>query len=64
MRLIYSNDLVPRVPFDDPLFQYKHLGPFHWSDAFYNVTVRKLEINCVGLCLTHTSVRKVLTGKT
>eukprot|EP00243_Klebsormidium_subtile_P001449 TRINITY_DN1249_c0_g1_i1.p1 TRINITY_DN1249_c0_g1~~TRINITY_DN1249_c0_g1_i1.p1 ORF type:complete len:622 (+),score=157.55 TRINITY_DN1249_c0_g1_i1:301-2166(+) len=39
VRLIYSNDLVPRVPFDDPVFQYKHLGPFHWSDAFYNVTV-------------------------
>ncbi|GAQ84152.1 Triacylglycerol Lipase [Klebsormidium nitens] len=39
VRLIYSNDLVPRVPFDNSLFQYKHLGPFHWADPFYNVTV-------------------------
>ncbi|GAQ84071.1 Triacylglycerol lipase [Klebsormidium nitens] len=39
VRLIYANDLVPRVPFNSSMHQYKHLGPYHVSNAFYAVTV-------------------------
>lgn len=39
VRMVYGSDLVPHVPFDSDLFEFKHLGPFHWANALYHVKV-------------------------
>ncbi|GLJ29406.1 hypothetical protein SUGI_0579730 [Cryptomeria japonica] len=36
-RIVYSNDLIPRVPFEDNLFMYKHFGSCLYFNCFYSL---------------------------
>ncbi|XP_076941413.1 triacylglycerol lipase OBL1-like [Bidens hawaiensis] len=40
-RLIYSNDIVPRIPFDDSDFMFKHFGYCYYFNSFYKGQVMK-----------------------
>lgn len=42
-RFVYANDIVPRLPFSDSTFQFKHFGNCYYFNSFYKGEVRKDE---------------------
>ncbi|XP_024978372.1 uncharacterized protein LOC112515698 [Cynara cardunculus var. scolymus] len=44
-RFVYANDIVPRLPFSDSIFQFKHFGYCYYFNSFYKGQVMVKEPN-------------------
>nr|PNR63305.1 hypothetical protein PHYPA_001730 [Physcomitrium patens] len=44
-RVVYCNDVVPRVPFDDIVMAYKHIGDCNYFNSVYNGIIVQEEPN-------------------
>ncbi|KAK1422030.1 hypothetical protein QVD17_24871 [Tagetes erecta] len=45
LRFVYANDIIPRVPFDDSGFQFKHFGCSYYSNSLYKGKILSQEPN-------------------